>query len=67
MVLFAITVALMIPALRLPSGAPQGNKGGEPLSFMMLLRSRVYSGNVLIYAACSASFFAAHRFAVYSA
>ncbi|EPE7488844.1 purine nucleoside transporter PunC [Cronobacter universalis] len=57
-VLFAITVVLMIPALRLPSGAPQGNKGGEPLSFMMLLRSRVYSGNVLIYAACSASFFA---------
>ncbi|ELY3731126.1 Bcr/CflA family multidrug efflux MFS transporter [Cronobacter sakazakii] len=57
-VLFAITVALMIPALRLPSGAPQGNKGSEPLSFMMLLRSRVYSGNVLIYAACSASFFA---------
>ncbi|ELY4079091.1 Bcr/CflA family multidrug efflux MFS transporter [Cronobacter sakazakii] len=58
LVLFAITVALMIPALRLPSGAPQGNKGGESLSFMMLLRSRVYSGNVLIYAACSASFFA---------
>jgi len=57
-VLFAITVLLIIPALRLPSGAAQGNKGGEPLSFMMLLRSRVYSGNVLIYAACSASFFA---------
>ncbi|EOC3068204.1 Bcr/CflA family multidrug efflux MFS transporter [Cronobacter malonaticus] len=57
-VLFAITVLLIIPALRLPSGASQGNKGGEPLSFMMLLRSRVYSGNVLIYAACSASFFA---------
>ncbi|NHV08861.1 Bcr/CflA family multidrug efflux MFS transporter [Cronobacter turicensis] len=57
-VLFAITALLIIPALRLPSGAPQGNKGGEPLSFMMLLRSRVYSGNVLIYAACSASFFA---------
>ncbi|ELY3456064.1 Bcr/CflA family multidrug efflux MFS transporter [Cronobacter sakazakii] len=57
-VLFAITVLLIIPALRLPSGAPQGNKGGEPLSFIMLLRSRVYSGNVLIYAACSASFFA---------
>ncbi|ELY4676293.1 Bcr/CflA family multidrug efflux MFS transporter [Cronobacter turicensis] len=57
-VLFAITVLLIIPALLLPSGAPQGNKGGEPLSFMMLLRSRVYSGNVLIYAACSASFFA---------
>lgn len=57
-VLFAITVLLIIPALRLPSGAPQGNKSGEPLSFMMLLRSRVYSGNVLIYAACSASFFA---------
>ncbi|EOC1474895.1 Bcr/CflA family multidrug efflux MFS transporter [Cronobacter turicensis] len=57
-VLFAITVLLIIPALRLPSGAPLGNKGGEPLSFMMLLRSRVYSGNVLIYAACSASFFA---------
>ncbi|WP_105611153.1 purine nucleoside transporter PunC [Cronobacter malonaticus] len=57
-VLFAITVLLIIPALRLPSGAPQGNKSGEPLSFMMLLRSRVYSGNVLIYAPCSASFFA---------
>ncbi|CCJ73579.1 Putative transport protein [Cronobacter condimenti 1330] len=57
-VLFAITLVLMIPALRLPAGAPQGNHDGVPLSFGMLLRSKAYSGNVLIYAACSASFFA---------
>ncbi|CCJ84335.1 Putative transport protein [Cronobacter dublinensis 582] len=57
-VLFAITLLLMIPALRLPAGAPQNHHEGEPLSFAMLLRSSTYSGNVLIYAACSASFFA---------
>ncbi|EOW6743441.1 purine nucleoside transporter PunC [Cronobacter dublinensis] len=57
-VLFAITLLLMIPALRLPACAPQNHQEGEPLSFAMLLRSSTYSGNVLIYAACSASFFA---------
>ncbi|HBC8967297.1 TPA: Bcr/CflA family multidrug efflux MFS transporter [Raoultella ornithinolytica] len=56
--LFAITLLLMVPALRLkPVVRPQGDVR-EKLTFMTLLRSREYSGNVLIYAACSASFFA---------
>lgn len=57
--LFAITLVLMIPALRLKKPtlnvAPKTEKA---LTFMTLLRSRDYRGNVLIYAACSASFFA---------
>lgn len=58
-VLFAITLLLMLPALRLKprirqDSAPQREK----ISFSVLLRSRAYRGNVLIYAACSASFFA---------
>ncbi|WIO41228.1 purine nucleoside transporter PunC [Klebsiella electrica] len=56
--LFAIALLLMVPALRLkPVARPQGD-AREKLTFMTLLRSREYSGNVLIYAACSASFFA---------
>ncbi len=56
--LFAIALLLMVPALRLkPIVRPQGDVR-EKLTFMTLLRSREYSGNVLIYAACSASFFA---------
>jgi Bcr/CflA subfamily drug resistance transporter len=56
--LFAIALLLMVPALRLkPVVRPQGDVR-EKLTFMTLLRSREYSGNVLIYAACSASFFA---------
>lgn len=56
--LFAIALQLMVPALRLkPVVRPQGDVR-EKLTFMTLLRSREYSGNVLIYAACSASFFA---------
>ncbi len=55
--LFAIALLLMVPALRLkPVVRPQGDVR-EKLTFMTLLRSREYSGNVLIYAACSASFF----------
>lgn len=58
-VLFGVTLILMIPALRLKSQpaipAPVDEK---KISFFSLLRSRTYSGNVLIYAACSASFFA---------
>ena len=58
-VLFAITVALMIPALRLKPLPKKAAAADEPaLRFGALLRSRVFSGNVLIYAACSASFFA---------
>ncbi|WP_434640713.1 purine nucleoside transporter PunC [Klebsiella sp. I138] len=56
--LFAITLLLMVPALRLkPVIKPTGGSE-KKLTFMTLLRSREYSGNVLIYAACSASFFA---------
>ena len=58
-VLFAITVALMIPALRLKPLPKKAAAADAPaLRFGALLRSRVFSGNVLIYAACSASFFA---------
>lgn len=58
-VLFAITLVLMLPALRLKPAHRQSIAAHEkPLTFMTLLRSRAYCGNVLIYAACSASFFA---------
>ncbi|MDQ1211250.1 purine nucleoside transporter PunC [Pantoea anthophila] len=58
LVLTLITVALILVTLRLPTvkTAPQ-EKGAQP-GFFTLLKSRVYSGNVLIYSACSASFFA---------
>lgn len=59
--LFAITLGLMIPALRIPSNGivpTRQSTANAPVSFQKLLTSRVYSGNVLIYAACSASFFA---------
>ncbi|NDJ57338.1 Bcr/CflA family multidrug efflux MFS transporter [Enterobacteriaceae bacterium 4M9] len=55
--LFAITLVLMVPTLRLrrSQAAPAS---GAPIRFTTLLQSREYRGNVLIYAACSASFFA---------
>lgn len=56
--LFGITILLMIPALRLKKPAREFHKEEKPLTFMTLLRSQDYRGNVLIYAACSASFFA---------
>ena len=57
-VLFAISLLLMLPALRLkPANKPVAS-AQQKLTFLTLLRSREYSGNVLIYAACSASFFA---------
>ncbi|RPH28257.1 Bcr/CflA family multidrug efflux MFS transporter [Buttiauxella warmboldiae] len=57
--LFAITLVLMIPTLRLkPRTQHYPQTADNKVSFMSLLRSRVYNGNVLIYAACSASFFA---------
>lgn len=57
-VLFAITLVLMIPALMLKRPQKTVAKTEEKLTFMALLRSRDYRGNVLIYAACSDSFFA---------
>lgn len=55
-VLFAITLLLMLPALRLKPANKPIVSAQKKLTFLALLRSREYSGNVLIYAACSASF-----------
>nr|WP_318381887.1 purine nucleoside transporter PunC [uncultured Enterobacter sp.] len=56
--LFVITLALMLPALRLKPGMKKVPQSTTPLTFRALLRSADYRGNVLMYAACSASFFA---------
>lgn len=56
--LFIITVILMLPALRLRRGAQLPAQTAQVLTFAALLRDKAYRGNVLIYAACSASFFA---------
>ncbi|EPZ6095703.1 purine nucleoside transporter PunC [Klebsiella aerogenes] len=56
--LFAITILLMLPAFRLKAVVKPAGETQQKITFMSLLRSREYSGNVLIYAACSASFFA---------
>ena len=55
--LFAITLILMLPALRLKPTAKARDDSQDKLTFATLLRSKTYRGNVLIYAACSASFF----------
>ena len=57
-VLFAITVLLMVPALRLKPAVRKAQPDAQTITFATLLRSRSYRGNVLMYAACSASFFA---------
>lgn len=56
--LFMITVILMLPALRLRRGEHLPAQTTQALTFAALLRDKAYRGNVLIYAACSASFFA---------
>ncbi|MGG7447210.1 purine nucleoside transporter PunC [Kosakonia oryzendophytica] len=56
--LLVITLVLMIPALRLKPSVKATAHDEQPLTFMDLLRARDYRGNVIIYAACSASFFA---------
>ena len=56
--LFAITVVLILPIFRLDPMAKARNNSQDGLTFTDLLRSKTYRGNVLIYAACSASFFA---------
>lgn len=58
--LLVIGVLLLIPTLRLSGRASTEDaapKGPTP-GFLTLLKSPVYSGNVLVFAACSASFFA---------
>lgn len=57
--LLAITLLLLIPTLRLKAAAPATGAADAPkTSLWTLLNSRVFSGNVLMYAACSAGFFA---------
>ncbi|WP_315314930.1 purine nucleoside transporter PunC [Pantoea vagans] len=58
LVLTLIAVALILTTLRLPTVRPEAREKGAQPGFLTLLKSRVYSGNVLIYSACSASFFA---------
>ncbi|MTD26081.1 purine nucleoside transporter PunC [Erwinia sorbitola] len=59
-VLLLVSVMLLIPTLRLPSRPLVDKAAVKPPApgFFTLLKSPVYSGNVAIYAACSASFFA---------
>lgn len=59
-VLLLVSIALLIPTLRLPSRPQHDKQAVKPPApgFFALLKSPVYSGNVAIYAACSASFFA---------
>ncbi|MBT0347865.1 Bcr/CflA family multidrug efflux MFS transporter [Morganella morganii subsp. morganii] len=62
LVLDGITLLVLIPTLMLKEKhhiAPDAVKTEkQKISFFRLLKSPVYSGNVLIYAACSAGFFA---------
>ena len=56
--LFAITVVLILPIFWLKPTTKARNNSQDGLTITDLLRSKTYRGNVLIYAACSASFFA---------
>ena len=56
--LFAITVVLILPIFWLKPTTKARNNSQDGLTFTDLLRSKTYRGNVLTYAACSASFFA---------
>lgn len=56
--LFAITVVLILPIFWHKPTTKARNNSQDGLTFTDLLRSKTYRGNVLIYAACSASFFA---------
>lgn len=59
-VLLLVSLTLLIPTLRLPSRPLKDKAVVTPPGpgFFTLIKSPVYSGNVAIYAACSASFFA---------
>ncbi|HBV40417.1 MAG TPA: Bcr/CflA family multidrug efflux MFS transporter [Erwinia sp.] len=56
--LLLLAVILLIATLFLPAPAPKAHQQEAKVGFFTLLKSPVWSGNVLIYAACSASFFA---------
>lgn len=56
--LTAVAALLLIATFTLRENKPAEHKSAEKAGFGTLLKSRVYSGNVMIYAACSAGFFA---------
>lgn len=56
-VLLLIALCLLICSMRITTPARRQVSACETVRFSTLLRSPIYSGNVLIYAACSASFF----------
>ncbi|MBC8943871.1 bicyclomycin/multidrug efflux system [Xenorhabdus indica] len=61
LVLMAVTLVLLVPTFLLASKrAPiiDTNINENKVSFFTLLKSSTFSGNVLIYASCSAGFFA---------
>lgn len=59
-VLLGVSIALLVPTALLKTTPKRLTASGERsrISFGQLLKSRAFSGNVLIYAACSAAFFA---------
>jgi Bcr/CflA subfamily drug resistance transporter len=59
-VLFGVSVALLVPTALLEAAPKRLIANGERprISFGQLLKLMAFSGSVLIYAACSASFFA---------
>ena len=60
MLLMAITLVLMLPTLMLKNIKQKSviDAGPSTVSFLTLLKSPIYAGNVLVYASCSAGFFA---------
>lgn len=58
--LLGVSLLLLLPTLFLRTAPKRLAEAGEPtrLGYGQLLGSRVFTGNVMIFAACSASFFA---------
>lgn len=60
MMLMAVTLVLMLPTLMLKNIKQKSvtDENQSTASFTTLLKSPLYTGNVLVYASCSAGFFA---------
>ncbi|MBV4366540.1 purine nucleoside transporter PunC [Erwinia sp. BNK-24-b] len=56
--LLLLALALLIATLFISAPKAKAHKEEDKIGFFTLLKSPVWSGNVLIYGACSASFFA---------
>lgn len=57
-VLLGVSLVLLVPTLFLRSVPKRLTQASARIGYGQLLKSRVFSGNVMIFAACSASFFA---------